>query len=48
MLRAATYVELPSNDHLPWADAADAIISEIRKFVADIEQPVKSDRMPSL
>jgi class 3 adenylate cyclase len=44
-LTAATYVELPSNDHLPWADDADAIISEIRKFVADAEQPVEPDRV---
>jgi len=44
-LKAATYVELPSNDHLPWADDADAILSEIRKFVTDIEQPVEPDRV---
>jgi hypothetical protein len=44
-LTAATYVELPSNDHLPWADDADAIVSEIRKFVTEIEQPEEPDRV---
>jgi class 3 adenylate cyclase/pimeloyl-ACP methyl ester carboxylesterase len=44
-LAAATYVELPSNDHVPWAEDADAIVGEIRKFVAGIDKPVEPDRV---
>jgi class 3 adenylate cyclase len=44
-LAAATYVELPSNDHVPWAEDADAIVGEIRKFVTGIDKPVEPDRV---
>ncbi|SFN42185.1 adenylate/guanylate cyclase domain-containing protein [Variovorax sp. OV329] len=44
-LPSAKYVELPSNDHLPWADDVDTIIREICAFAADIEQPVEPDRV---
>jgi class 3 adenylate cyclase len=44
-LTAATYVELPSNDHVPWAADAQLIADEIRKFVAGIDKVVEPDRV---
>jgi class 3 adenylate cyclase len=38
-------VELSSDDHLPWADPADAVISEIRKFADEIGRPAEPDRV---
>jgi hypothetical protein len=41
----ARYVELPSDDHLPWLSDADAIVREMEAFVAASAPPVDADRL---
>jgi hypothetical protein len=41
----ARYVELPSDDHLPWLSDADAIVDEIRRLVATAGTPAETDRL---
>jgi DNA-binding SARP family transcriptional activator/pimeloyl-ACP methyl ester carboxylesterase len=41
----ARYVELPSDDHLPWLADADAIGAEIERFVADPDPATEPDRV---
>jgi pimeloyl-ACP methyl ester carboxylesterase len=43
--RAPRYVELPSDDHLPWLADADAIGAEIERFVADPDPATEPDRV---
>jgi class 3 adenylate cyclase len=41
----AKYVELRSDDHLPFAGNADAILAEIEEFLTGVRHPVESDRV---
>lgn len=41
---AARYVELPGNDHAPWANGQD-IVAEIREFLTGVREPVEPDRV---
>jgi DNA-binding SARP family transcriptional activator/pimeloyl-ACP methyl ester carboxylesterase len=41
----ARYVELPSDDHLPWLADADTIGGEIERFVADPDPAMEPDRI---
>jgi DNA-binding SARP family transcriptional activator/pimeloyl-ACP methyl ester carboxylesterase len=41
----ARYVELPSDDHLPWLADADTIGAEIERFVADPDPAMEPDRV---
>jgi len=41
----ARYIELPSDDHLPWLDDADAIGAEIERFVAEPDPAMEPDRV---
>jgi DNA-binding SARP family transcriptional activator/pimeloyl-ACP methyl ester carboxylesterase len=41
----ARYIELPSDDHLPWLADADAIGAEIERFVADPDPATEPDRV---
>jgi len=41
---AARYVELPGNDHAPWADGED-ILAEIREFLTGAREPAEPDRV---
>jgi len=40
----ARYVELPGNDHAPWADGED-ILAEIREFLTGAREPAEPDRV---
>jgi class 3 adenylate cyclase len=45
-ITGASYVELPGVDHLVWAGDHDAIIKQVRAFVAGLSQAaLRSDRM---
>jgi class 3 adenylate cyclase len=44
-LRDARYVELPGNDHLPWAGDADAIVGEIEEFLTGTRSAPDADRV---
>ena len=41
----ARYVELPSDDHLPWLADADAIATEIERLVAEPDAAMEPDRV---
>jgi DNA-binding SARP family transcriptional activator/pimeloyl-ACP methyl ester carboxylesterase len=41
----ARYVELPSDDHLPWLADADTIVAEIERLVAVPEPALEPDRV---
>jgi pimeloyl-ACP methyl ester carboxylesterase len=41
----ARYVELPSDDHLPWLADVDAIVAEIERFVAEPNPAMEPDRV---
>jgi DNA-binding SARP family transcriptional activator/pimeloyl-ACP methyl ester carboxylesterase len=41
----ARYVELPSDDHLPWLADADTIVAEIERLVAEPDAAVEPDRV---
>ena len=41
----ARYVELPSDDHLPWLADADIIGAEIERFVAEPDAALEPDRV---
>jgi pimeloyl-ACP methyl ester carboxylesterase len=42
---SAKYVELPGQDHLPWAGDADAVIEEIREFLTGVRVGPEPDRV---
>jgi len=41
----ARYVELPSDDHLPWLADADTIVAEIERLVAEPDAAMEPDRV---
>jgi class 3 adenylate cyclase len=41
----ARYVDLPGQDHFPWAGDTDAVIEEIREFLTGVRVPAKADRV---
>jgi pimeloyl-ACP methyl ester carboxylesterase len=41
----ARYVELPGQDHLPWAGDADAVIDEVREFLTGVRVGPDTDRV---
>jgi class 3 adenylate cyclase len=41
----ATYVELPSMDHLPWTADADAILDETEEFLTGVRHGPEPDRI---
>jgi class 3 adenylate cyclase len=41
----ASYVELPGNDHLPFAGDSDAIVDEIEEFVTGVRRTTEIDRV---
>jgi DNA-binding SARP family transcriptional activator/pimeloyl-ACP methyl ester carboxylesterase len=43
-MRNARFVELDGVDHLPWFGDADAVLDEIRAFVAEVVSPVAARR----
>ena len=44
-IAGAKFVELPSNDHLPWATDADAILDEIEEFITGERHGPDPDRI---
>ena len=43
-VRAAKYVELPGEDHLPWIDGDD-IMDEVREFLTGVREPAQPERV---
>jgi pimeloyl-ACP methyl ester carboxylesterase len=43
----ARYVELPGNDHSPWAEDQGKIVEEIRQFIGAAPAPIETDRVLS-
>lgn len=41
----ARFVDLPGQDHFPWAGDTDAVIEEIREFLTGVRVPAKPDRV---
>src|SRR5919206_5149052 len=41
----ARYVELPGDDHLPWAGDAEAVIGEIEEFLTGVRSEPEPDRV---
>jgi len=41
----ARWVELPGDDHLPWAGDQDAIVGQLREFLARVGPPAELDRV---
>src|SRR5262249_7608529 len=41
----AKYVELPGNDHSPWAGDADAIVNEVQAFLTGVRRGPDADRV---
>jgi class 3 adenylate cyclase len=41
----STYVELPGNDHLPFAGDSDAIVDEVEEFLTGVRREVEIDRV---
>lgn len=41
----AKYVELPGNDHLPWAGDEDMILDEVEEFLTGVRRGPESDRV---
>jgi class 3 adenylate cyclase len=44
-IRGAKYVELPGNDHSPWAGDADAILDEVQAFLTGARRGPDPDRV---
>jgi class 3 adenylate cyclase len=44
-LKGARYVELPGDDHAPWAGDADALIDEISAFLTGVRSGPEPDRV---
>lgn len=44
-IQGATYVELPGNDHLPFAGDSDAILDEIEEFLTGVRRETEIDRV---
>jgi class 3 adenylate cyclase len=44
-IAGARYVELPGQDHLPWAGDADAIVEEVREFLTGERVAAEPDRV---
>jgi class 3 adenylate cyclase len=44
-IHGAKYVELPGNDHLPYAGDAEAILNEVQEFVTGVRPVVETNRM---
>jgi len=44
-ISGARYVELPGNDHLPFAGDADAILDEIEEFLTGVRRETEIDRI---
>jgi class 3 adenylate cyclase len=43
----STYVELPGNDHLPFAGDSDAIVDEVEEFLTGVRRGLEPDRVLS-
>jgi pimeloyl-ACP methyl ester carboxylesterase len=41
----AKFIELPGNDHLPWAGNADEILDEVQAFLTGVRQGPQPDRV---
>lgn len=41
----AKYVELPGDEHIPWAGNADALLGEIREFLTGVREAPLTDRV---
>src|ERR671928_448778 len=41
----ARYVELPGNDHLPWAGDAEAVLGEVEEFITGTRTLPEPDRV---
>src|SRR5205807_9847504 len=41
----ARYVELPGNDHLPWAGDQDALLDEVEEFITGVRPLAEPDRV---
>jgi class 3 adenylate cyclase len=44
-IRDARFVDLPGQDHLPWAGDSDAVIEEVREFLTGARVPAEPDRV---
>jgi pimeloyl-ACP methyl ester carboxylesterase len=44
-ISAATFVELPGADHLPWLSDADVILEEVEEFLTGVRPSFESDRV---
>jgi pimeloyl-ACP methyl ester carboxylesterase len=42
---SAKYVELPGDDHVPWAGATDVLVDEIEEFLTGMRRGPESDRV---
>ena len=44
-IASAKYVELPGDDHVPWAGATDVLVDEIEEFLTGMRRGPESDRV---
>jgi class 3 adenylate cyclase len=44
-ITSAKYVELPGDDHAPWAGATDVLVDEIEEFLTGMRRGPESDRV---
>jgi class 3 adenylate cyclase len=44
-ITSAKYVELPGDDHVPWAGATDVLVDEIEEFLTGMRRGPESDRV---
>ena len=44
-IRGARYIELESDDHLPWYADAEVVAGEIQQFLTGVREPVDPDRV---
>ncbi len=44
-IRGARYIELESEDHLPWYADAEVVAGEIQQFLTGVREPVEPDRV---
>ena len=44
-IRGARYIELESDDHLPWYADAEVVAGEIQQFLTGVREPVEPDRV---
>jgi len=44
-IQGAKYVELPGNDHFPWVGDTGAILDEVERFIAGVQNQPEPDRI---